>query len=558
MPTQILEKIKYDTILDKFYHWEKTQANKVFLRQPEGDNWTDYTWAEVGNQARRIAAALRAKYPQPSNIGLVSKNCAHWIIADLAIFMAGHVSVPFYPTLNAEKLNQVLTHSGCKALIVGKLDDWAMMKDGVHADIECISMPQYSGSADISGMTTWESLLADYEPISEPANPKMDDLMTIIYTSGTTGSPKGVMYTYEIYASTMTYLQDVFDLGNPDNRYFSYLPLCHIAERNIVESAGFFSGGTIYFSESLDTFAKNLAQAQPTHFLAVPRIWTKFQLGVLSKMPQAQLDQMLASPAAEAVKTQIQTTLGLAKAKVILTGAAPMPSTLLAWYAKLGINIQEVYGMTENVGACTFSRSGKMKPGTVGQAYPQVEIKIVPETNEVAMRAPWIMAGYYRNPEATAEVLQDGWLHTGDMGQLDEEGYLKITGRVKDAFKTAKGEYVVPAPIEYGFATNNNVEQVCVLGRGLAQPVALVVLSEIGNLLAKEDIIKSLEHTLVHTNEELLDYERIHNVIVVKEPWTPMNGILTPTLKIKRNVLEELFAHKLEAWYESGTKVVFE
>jgi long-subunit acyl-CoA synthetase (AMP-forming) len=558
MQTNTTTAVKYDTILEKFYHWEKVKANEAFLRQPQGEEWIDYTWAEVGNQARRLAAALKAMYPEPSNIGLVSKNCAHWIIADLAIFMAGHVSVPFYPTLNAEKLNQVLTHSQCKALIVGKLDDWAMMKDGVDDAIQKISMPQYPGSADISGMTRWEDLMAKYEPMQENFHPKMEDLMTIIYTSGTTGSPKGVMYTYEIYASTMTYLQDIFDLGNPENRYFSYLPLCHIAERNIVESAGFFSGGTIYFSESLETFAKNLASTQPTHFLAVPRIWTKFQLGVLSKMPQAQLDQMLASPAAEAVKTQIQTTLGLSKAKVILTGAAPMPSTLLQWYEKLGIHIQEVYGMTENVGACTYSRKGKMKTGTVGQPYPFVEIKIVPETGEVAMKAPWIMAGYYRNPEATAEVLKAGWLHTGDSGQVDEEGYLKITGRVKDAFKTAKGEYVVPAPIEYGFATNNNIEQVCVLGRGLGQPVALVVLSEIGSILDRDDLVKSIEHTRIQTNENLLDYEKIHNVIVMKAPWTVDNGILTPTMKIKRNVLEEKYANQLEKWFDSVDKVVFE
>ncbi len=551
---------KQATHLDKFYHWEATQPDKVYLKQPQGDQWIDYTWGEVGNQARRIATALKSmNLPEKSNIGIVSKNCPQWIINDIAIMMAGHVSVPFYPTLTAEKLHEVLTHSECKVLFVGKLDEWTQMSKGVPEGVHLISYPQYPNQAEISGMTRWEDLLVQHQPLKENYMPAPDDLMTIIYTSGTTGSPKGVMFTYERLATGMNMVSDIFELNDINNRHFSYLPLCHIAERNIVESASIYGGSCIYFSESLETFQKNLAEAQPTHFLAVPRIWTKFRLGVLSKMPQAQLDAVLANPAmAEAVKKQIQTSLGLAQAKVILTGAAPMPSSLIQWFATLGITIQEVYGMTENVGACTFMRKNNIKSGVVGQPYEQVTVKIDPENGEVLMKAPWVMNGYYKSLEQTAITLKDGWLHTGDMGELNEENFLKITGRVKDTFKTAKGEFVMPAPLEYAFAPNSHVEQVCILGRGLAQPIALVVLSEMGQAADQAVVKEGLLKTMEELNSKALKHEQIKGVVVVKEPWTVENTLMTPTLKVKRNVLEQVYEDKLEKWYESPEAIVWE
>ncbi len=551
---------KQATILDKFYHWEATQAQKVFLRQPQGDSWIDYSWAEAGNQARRIAAALHAmNLPPKSNIGIVSKNCAHWIINDMAIMMAGHVSVPFYPTLTHDKLNQVLVHSECKVLFVGKLDEWEDMSKGVPSSVHCISYPQYPNQALLSGMTKWEDLLKNHEPLAQNHQPDLQDLMTIIYTSGTTGMPKGVMFTYERMAVGMNSVSDIFALNDTSNKHFSYLPLCHIAERNIVESAAVYGGACIYFSESLDTFAKNLAEAQPTHFLAVPRIWTKFRLGVLSKMPQAQLDAVLSNPQmAEAVKKQVQTSLGLVHAKVILTGAAPMPSSLIDWFAKLGIIIQEVYGMTENLGACTYMPKDNIKSGVVGQPYPDVEVKIAPQNGEVLMKSPWVMNGYYKHPEQTAETLKDGWLHTGDMGELDSENFLKITGRVKDTFKTSKGEFVVPAPLEYAFATNNHVEQVCILGRGLAQPVALVVLSEIGQAADKENVEAGLQKTMEELNAQAMKHEQIKSIVITKEAWTVENAMMTPTLKVKRNVLEQVYEDKLHVWYENKETIVWE
>ena len=551
-----IQKEGLKSIAEKFYHWEKHSPNKVYLRQPSGSTWQEYTYAEVGRQARKMAAYLQSLgLPQMSNIGIISKNCAHWIISDIAIMMAGYVSVPFYPNLTAEQLRQVMEHSGCQVIFVGKLDNLDALPgipEGVQQIAYPISMAKH--------LAQWDELIADVAPLAENHIPDINDLFTIIYTSGTTGTPKGVMLQHYQPAAALETNLAFLHLQHSDNQFFSYLPLCHIAERCIVEAFSIQCGGTINFVESIDSFAENLQATQPTHFLAVPRIWTKFQIGILNKLPQKKLDLLLSIPLVSSlIKKKIKKGLGLSKARFIVTGAAPMPASLMAWYQKLGIRIQEVYGMTENNACCTIMRAENIRIGTVGQAFPGVEIKIEPETGEICMRADWVMSGYYKEPEKTAEVIdEEGWLHTGDMGELDKEGFLKITGRVKDTFKTAKAEFVVPGPIEWGFAANNFIEQICVVGRILPQPVALVVPSELGLKISAQDLRAALQETLIKVNQDLVSHEKVEKVIVVKEAWTPENGILTPTLKIKRNILEARYEASLQAWYDSPERVIFE
>ncbi len=546
-------------LVELFYKWEKETPNSVYLRQPNGDNWVEYTWSEVGNQVRRMASVLKAmNLPPQSNIGLVSKNCAHWVMADLAILMAGHVSVPFYPTLTDEKIKEVLDHSGCKVLFIGRLDSWKTMKNGISADIRSITLPE--SPAEEAGYEKWQDLISQNTPVKENYLPNIHDLCTIIYTSGTTGTPKGVMHTFFTMASALKSALPALKVSMVTDKFFSYLPLCHIAERQIVEVASLASGGSISFVENLDSFSKNLASVQPTHFLAVPRIWTKFQQGILMKMPQKKLNLMLSIPILSGiVKRKIKAGLGLSQAKVMLTGAAPMPASLLKWFHRLGILIQEAYGMTENNGCCTLMRADNVQIGTVGQPYPDCHIQIDPSTQEIMMKADWVMTGYYKDEEKSAEMIKDGWLYTGDMGEYKND-LLRITGRVKDQFKTTKGEFIIPGPIEAGFADNENVEQVCVLGRNLAQPVALMVLSEVGKkaMHDKKSIEESLEKTLKAVNKDLPSYEKLQQVIICKEGWTIENLILTPTLKIKRNVLEDTFGKYLEKWFDSGKAVIWE
>lgn len=550
------------TLVESFYHWEHKQPSKVYLRQPVGDVYIDYTWGEVGQQARRLATYLNSlRLPPRSPIGLLSKNCAHWIIADMAILLSGHVSVPFYPTLTADQLRLVLEHSGCRALFVGKTDNWEAAKPGVPTSVQGIAFPDYrpNSSAPDPDCAQWDDIMASYEPQQDSPIPDDEDLFTIIYTSGTTGNPKGVMIDFGAAKRAIEKTRPLLHHDLPETRFFSYLPLCHVAERNIVEATSLATGGTIYFTESLESFARNLAAARPTHFLAVPRIWTKLQQGVLAKLPQARLDTLLKIPVvSNLVKRKIRQGLGLNDAKVIITGAAPMPISLIRWFRRLGIHIQEAYGMTENLGAVSLMPADRIKDGTVGKIYDGVEVRLDPKTGEVLTRCGWLMRGYYREPALTEAVLRDGWLATGDVGEVDDQGYLRITGRVKEMYKSPKGEYIAPSQIEFGFADNTYIEQICVGGQQLPQPIALVVLSEIGRRAGREIVQPSLEQTLSQLNPRLHSYEHVQKVVVVKDAWTVENNRMTPTMKIKRNIIESHYEPQMDLWFTQSETIIWE
>lgn len=551
------------TILEYFLHWESLQPDTTFLLQPEGTAWKSITWREAGRQARKIASVISTMGLNPGDkIGIVSKNCYHWIIADLAIMMGGWVSVPFYPTLTGRQLGEVIRAGDIKLLFAGKLDAWDQMKSGVPEDLPIIRFPHYPGNSRIEEGLDWDKLLEGDYLIPDFPMPKLQDLWTILFTSGTTGTPKGVMLDYFAPSALLynEYLHNTLNIfsGN-EHRFFSYLPLNHIAERIIVEVAALFTGGTISFAESLDTFARNLQETQPTLFMAVPRIWTKFQMGILERMPEKRLNLLLGLPlVGKLLRNKIRKGLGLEKARIMLTGAAPTPDSLKAFFAKIGLHLQEVYAMTENCGGCTLMPAGDIRPGTVGKPLPNVEVKINPENGEVLMRAPWLMQGYYNAPEKTAEVLRDGWLHTGDQGEIDPKtGHLRLTGRVSDTFKSAKGKFIVPAPIEWGFAGNTLIEQICITGLAIPQPIALAVLSEIGLRTSRETVESSIRQSLEAVNRELPNYERLKAVVIFREPWSVENGILTPTMKIRRDVLAKRYEAQLPGWYEQKEDIIW-
>ncbi len=549
------------SLIEYFYDWERTKADAVFLRQPSGKQWQTYTWKEVGQLARRMAQFLKTQnLPAGSKIGLLSKNCAHWILCDLAIMMSGHISVPFYPNTAKKELAYVLDHSDCRLLFLGKLDEWDDRKEVLPKQLKTIAFPHYEGNAIIEADYYWDTLCKTNEPTLDNYIPNLDDLFTIIYTSGTTGNPKGVMHSWN---STAAMLQGELTYDNLKTagelpRLFSYLPLNHIAERIFVEATSIFRGGTISFAESIDTFAENLADVQPTHFIAVPRIWTKFQLAILEKLGEKKLNLLLKTPLMNRmIKRSVKKKLGLSKAKIVLTGAAPMPADTITWYKQFNIYIQEVYAMTENNGGCTLMPANAIKNGTVGKPLGGVEIKIDEETNEVLMKAPWNMSGYYKDIQKSDATLKNGWLHTGDMGKIDEQGYLTLTGRLSDTFKTAKGKFIVPAPLEIEFDINTDVEQVCVMGSNLPQPVAVCLLSEVGLQKDKAVIEAGIAENLENTNNGLPNYTKLAKVILLKEEWSAENDLLTTTLKIKRNKLYHHYQQQLEIWYEQDGSVIW-
>ena len=551
-----------DTLaLQRLYHWEKTAPDQTIFTQPMGGGEVKtFTWKQAMDQTRRMATHLVSLGIQPGDrVALLSKNTAWWLMADWAIWMAGGVSVPLYPTLAAETIRQILTHSEAKLLFVGKLDGWDGMKSGVPAGLACIRLP-----LSPPGVTpAWDDIVARTKPMASAPVRDGDELSTIMYTSGTTGNPKGVMHSFATFAWSIAAGMKRIALDK-NTRMLSYLPLSHVAERALVEHGLLATSMQVYFAESLETFAQDLQRARPTAFFSVPRLWVKFQQGVSAKMPPAKLERLLKIPILRGiVRKKVLGALGLDQCQFAAGGAAPMPPELLNWYARLGLPIVEVYGMTENCGVSHATLPGVQRPGTVGQPYEGVEHRIDPANGEIQVKSRGLMLGYYKEPELTREAFtEDGWLHTGDKGQIDTEGNLKITGRVKDLFKTSKGKYVAPAPIEDRLVMHTAVEACCVTGANLGQPLGIVMLNAEAIAVAADPAARagleaSLAAHLKSVNARLDPHEQLDSLVVVTVPWTVDNGFITPTFKVKSNRVEDVYAANYEGWVAARRKVIW-
>ena len=547
--------------LDMVYHWEKSKTNSLYMTQPIGNGKVvEYTWGRAVDEARRMASYLKSlNLPEKSRIGLISKNCAQWIMTDWAIWMAGHISVPLYPTLNADTVNYILNHAECDVLFVGKLDDWDMMKPGVPESVRCISFPL----SPPNDFETWDDIVARYPPLEENVYRDADELATIVYTSGSTGKPKGVMLSFGNMAFAAEGGMEVLGVGS-EERMLSYLPLAHVFERTFVELASLYAGFHLYFAESLDTFVQDLQRAQPTLFLSVPRLWVKFQHGVLQKLPKKKLDRLLKIPVVnKLIKKKILKGLGLDKVKLAGSGSAPLASDVLDWYRNLGLELLEGYGMSENFAYSHMSKPGRSKTGYVGESLPGVETRISPE-GEVQIKSPATMMGYYKDEEKTREAFtEDGFLKTGDKGEIDEMGRLKLTGRIKEIFKTSKGKYIAPAPIENRLMSHDAIEMVCVSGANQTQPHALVLLGEeIRPKMADESFRKEIEESfrqlIADVNKTVDPHEQLAFITVVNEEWSIENSFLTPTMKLKRNVVEDAYQDKVDNWYAQRRPVIWQ
>ena len=555
---------KFETLLDCLDHWATTQPNKVYFTQPFSTEKTvDYTWGQVADQVNRMAAYLQSlNLPEKTHIGILGKNSAHWIMADLAIWRAGHVSIPLYPTLNAETAEYVLDNSDAKMIFIGKMDElWRVVEKGIPTSMPTITLPL---APQLAHAKKWDDIVAATAPTQNPVKRSKDEMATMLYTSGSTGKPKGVMISFNAMISALRGTSKVMTFSNND-RMISYLPLAHAAERAILETGSLFYGFHVYFSFGLDSFIQDLQRARPTLFFSVPRLWTKFYNGICGKIPLGVQHLIFRIPILSGLfKKFLLKKLGLSEVRMALSGSAPLAPALMSWYRNLGLDLLEGYAMSENFAYSHCSLPGKVRVGYVGNTYPGVECKIS-EVGEVLVKSPCNMMGYYKNPELTAQsYTEDGFLKTGDMGVIDAQGRLKITGRVKELFKTSKGKYIAPVPIENRLNGHELIEAVCVTGPSFPQPFALVMLPLEEHKQVEQNpseaarVESEMTELLNHVNGQLEAHEKLSCIVVVKDLWTMENGFLTPTMKIKRNVIEENYLPKAEAWVKMKKPVVIE
>jgi len=308
----------------------------------------------------------------------------------------------------------------------------------------------------------------------------------------------------------------------------------------------------------VDTFAQNLSDTQPNYFIGVPRIWAKFQEKILEKVPQRKLDILLSIPVlGSLLKRKIKKGMGLGKASLFISGAAPLSVSILNWYQRLGITIYQVLGMTEDCVYAHFNRPGANKFGTVGKPMEGLKVKLS-EEGELLVKSECLMKGYFKEPELTASMFdEEGYLKTGDTGVIDSEGFLTIIGRIKDQFKTDKGKYVSPAPIELELMQNADIEQVCIVGMGVPQPIALTVLSTMSKAKSKEAIAASLGASIQQVNVRLESHEKVNAAVILQEEWTVENGMMTPSFKLKRNEIEKKHLTNYPQWYHQNSVVVW-
>ena len=537
--------------------WAQERPNDVYLTQPINREIKEFTYFEVADQALSLVSALRGLGLDPKDkIALLSKNCAEWFICDLALMLGDYVSVPIFPTAGSDTIEHCLTHSEAKAIIVGKLDDDAATLEmlGKHQQLISISLPYDSAP---NCQYEFNTLIDSHQPSTERPQHTDDTLMSLVYTSGTSGLPKGAMLTYGGFAWCASKIVEHIGLQEND-RLFSYLPLAHITERVYVFGSSILGGVPTSFAENLDTFIDDVKAHKPTLFISVPRLWTVFQQRILEKMPQKKLNILLAIPFLNnIVRKKIIAGLGLENARVLGCGSAPISPSLLHWYRSVGMNITEAWGMTETFAYSTINYPFRAdKIGTVGAVGPGVDVRIA-DDQEIMVRGKGLFAGYYKNDQATQESFDDeGWLHTGDIGSLDDEGYLSIEGRKKDTFKTAKGKFVSPVPIEKKIFEHSRVEMMCLIGLGLPAPILLVIPHSFKNF-DRERYERKTVKIINQINDGLESHAKIKGVLMVKEPWSIENGILTPTLKIKRHILEKKY-HDVGANWPSDKFIVWE
>ncbi|MGA7157248.1 MAG: AMP-binding protein [Acidobacteriaceae bacterium] len=551
--------------LQRIYACELNAPAQPLFSQPLGGRIFDWTWDTAMQEVRRMAAWIQAQnYPSGSHIAIVSKNCAWWIMADYAIWISGHVSVPFFPSARDLSLAALFRHSQPVAYFVGQLDNPLPLTEDIFHNLPCVVFPNCAAQHAPANAALWSHIVANQPPLeSSPVRPA-GDIATIIYTSGTTGQPKGAVHTFRALSLWGKSMEPAIGPNPAEgiDRILSYLPLAHIAERAIVEMNSLFSPLQIFFTEGQPTFLHDLIRSRSTLFFSIPRLYIRFQQGVFEKIHEKKLNFLLSIPiVGNIIRKKILANMGLGGTRLICSGGAAIPVEIINWYLKMGLNFLEGYGMTES-GITHVPLPGQSRVGYVGNASPWALTRISPD-GEVQIAGPMNMLGYYRNPELTRDVFtDDGFFRTGDRGQIDDHGRLRLIGRLKEEFKTSKGKYVAPGQIEKLLAVSYLFEAVAVFGSGMTAPFAMAVLSppirkELPPPGRRADIEAKLIAEMEAVNTQLEHHEQLRFIVISEQPWTIDNELLTPTFKVRRTALEQRFSPNFNSWEASQQKVIW-
>ena len=538
-------------------------------------------------------------------VAILAESRPEWLITDLAVLAAGAVTVPVYPTLSSPQVRYILADCGAKAAVVSSREQLDKIQTIRHElpGLGAVILIDGWQAGDSPSILSFASLVArGHERMTgewgagrefrEAARRvPADALATIIYTSGTTGEPKGVMLSHANLVSNMRGGAEALQLSQ-DDVALSFLPLSHAFER-MVAYIYLFAGVTLAFAESLDTIARDIAQVRPTLMTGVPRVFEKLHARIMEKglsepgiknaifrwavgageaRGQAQLrgrrtglvGSLQASLADRLVFAKIRENLG-DRIRYLVSGSAPLPASIAEFFQGIGLPIIEGYGLTETAPILTVNPPDAPRVGTVGRALPGIELKIA-DDGEILARGPNIMSGYYNKPEATADALRDGWFHTGDIGTIDAEGYLRITDRKKDLLVTSGGKKIAPQPIEGILRRNPLVSEAVLLGDRRKYAAVLIVpdfaalerrLKELGRapgaraeLTTRDDVLGLYQEVVDALNRELSQFERIKKIALLPSEFSIESGELTPTLKVKRKVVEQRHRETIEALYK--------
>ncbi len=602
-----MSQYKENSIAAVFQNNAQKLKGKTYASYRKNGEYTDISWNEMNKMVKNLSYYLISKgIAKGDKVSIFAANRYEWHMAALAITSIGAVDVPIYSTNSSEEAEYVLEHSDAKMCLVGnndQLERVLKVRDNLPLVEEYIVFDEYKGSAE--GVKTLGQVLKEGE--ANPAEEEFDsrlksiepnDLSTLIYTSGTTGKPKGVMLTHNnLYSNVANTFYEMRDrntgeyLITENDVFLSFLPLSHSLERTAGFHGAVYAGAKTAFAWDINTIMDDLAEVRPTIIICVPRIYEKIHAGIYAKLDDASnlKKKMFTFASGQAKKnlekvcrnqeitsfrykladklvfSKLKETLGMDRLRYAISGGAPLAPSDAEFFIGMGLKILEGFGLTETSPILTFNRPWYIKVGTVGQPIKDTEIKIG-DDGEVMARGPQIMAGYYKNEAATKEAITpEGFYCTGDVGAIDEEGFLKITGRIKDIIVTAGGKNISPQNIENNIKESRYVEQLAIIGDKRKFLSALIVpafpeleswakqqgisYSNTNELLQNPQVQDLYRKEIDEKTKEFARVEQIRKFTLINAEWTQETGELTPTQKVKRKVIQEKYHDLIEKMY---------